>query len=124
MKGFIVDSGYELIEDQTIIRLFGRLENKQSFVALKKIDPYFYIKEKDLKKTGELIKKFTIEKTDKKDFSGEKVIKIKNKSHLEINKLSQAIHKLNINTYEADVKPVQRFLIDNDILGTIEIEGE
>ena len=50
MKAFIVYSTYATIENQNHIELFGRLENGQSFLAMVKFNPYFYIKEKDRKK--------------------------------------------------------------------------
>jgi len=124
MKGFIVYPDYTIIDDQTYVRLFGRLENGQSFVTLNKLDPYFFIGETDLKKVSLLVKKYKVEKTQFTNFAGKKVVKISSNLHIELNKLSQAIHKKEIDTYESDIKPHFRFLIDNKILGTLNIEGE
>ena len=123
MKGYIIYPTYETINDETIIQLHGRLENGQSFVTLNKLKPYFYIKESDLKKVEKLLSKYEIEKTNLTNFKEEKVIKISAKNQSELNKLHQAIHK-KVDTYEADLKPHRRFLIDHDILGTIKIEGD
>ncbi len=123
MKGYIIYPTYITINNETIIQLYGRLENNRSFVTLSKIKPYFYIKEEDLRKIDKLLTKYQIEKTDYTNFNKEKVIKISANTQAEINKLHQVIHK-KINTYEADIKPHYRFLIDNNILGAIEIEGD
>ncbi|MEK6844384.1 MAG: DNA polymerase II [Nanoarchaeota archaeon] len=123
MKGFIVYSTYDVIDNKTIVQIYGRLENGQSFVALNKIMPYFYIKEKDLEKIKKLTSKYEVEKTNLANFEGEKVTKISADTQAEINKLHQAIHK-DVTTYEADIKPHMRFLIDNNILGAIEIKGD
>jgi len=123
MKGFIVYQNYETINNETIIQLYGKLENGQSFVTLNKIRPSFYIKEKDLKKIEKYLKKYEIEKTNFTNFESEKVIKISSQTQSEIKKLHDALHK-KIDTYEADIKPPIKFLIDNNILDSIKIEGD
>ncbi len=123
MKGFVTYSTYDEIDGQTIIQLFGRLENNQTFAALKKFNHYFYITEKDAKKLDKYLGKYKIEKTELKNFDGENVVKISSSSHRELNKLHHAIHHKTA-TYEADIKPHMRFLIDHNILGGINIEGE
>lgn len=123
MKGFIVYPNYETINNETIIQLYGKLENSQSFVTLNKIKPYLYIKEKDLEKVEKYLKKYEIEKTNLTNFEGDKVVKISSATQSEIIKLHDALHK-KTDTYEADIKPPIRFIIDNNILGSIEIEGD
>ncbi len=124
MKAFIVYADYDLIENQTTIKLFGRLENGQSFVSLNALNPYFYIKTSELKKVDKYLKKFTVESTNFTNFQGEKVSKISSNNHTELNKLHQAIHKHLTETYEADIKPQYRFIIDNNLLGSIDISGD
>ena len=123
MNGFIIYSTYLTENNETTIQLYGKLENGQSFVTLNKIEPYFFIKEKDEKKVKKYLSKYKVEKTALQNFNEEKVIKISAKTQPEISKLFQAIHK-KVQTYEADIKPHYRFLIDNNLLGTIKISGE
>ncbi len=122
MKAYIVYPTYETINEETLIQLYGKLENGESFVAQKKLEPYFFIKESDLKKVKPLLTKYKFEETNLTNFKNEKVIKITAKTQPELSKLYQAIHKLE--TYEADIKPHLRYLIDNNILGIINIEGD
>jgi len=127
MKGFIVYPNYVNIDNQTYIQLFGRLENNESFVAVIKFNPYFYIKEADLKKAKEKIEecKCKVEKTKMKTFSGEEVIKVISENFTTISKLSKDLNdNLGIKTYEADIKPHIRYLIDNNVYGSIEINGD
>lgn len=121
MKAFVVYSTYEISEDKTEVQLFGRLENGKSFVAVIPFTPYFFIEEASLKKSKSLLKKFKTEKTSMTNFKGKNVIRISSPSQQNLVKLTTALHKKKINTYEADIKPDTRFLIDNDILGVIEI---
>src|SRR3989338_8079470 len=77
MKGFIVYPDYTIINDQTYVQLFGRLENGQSFVALNKLEPYFFVEEADLKKLLLLLKKYKVEKTNLTNFKGNENVKIR-----------------------------------------------
>ena len=122
MKGFIVYSTYEIIDERTTVQLFGRLENGQSFVTINSLNPYFFVKESNLKNIEKYLSKYKVEKTELKNFHGDRVVKISAENHRELNKLIQSIHK--IDKYESDIKPHTRFLIDNDILSTLEIEGD
>ncbi|PIN93248.1 hypothetical protein COU54_03760 [Candidatus Pacearchaeota archaeon CG10_big_fil_rev_8_21_14_0_10_31_24] len=123
MKAQVVYTTYDLQDEKTIVQIFGRLENKQSFIAICHLKPYFFIIEKDHSKIKKLLNNFEVEKTNLKTFSGENVIKISSENHIILNKLSSEIHKLEINNYEADIKPNLRFMIDNDLLNNLNIEG-
>ena len=123
MKGFIVYSDYAVIDNNTIVELYGRLENGHSFVALAKIKPYFFIEENDLKRVSKYLSKYKVEKTSLTTFKGKKVVKILSNIQTDLNKLNKTIHS-KTSTYEADIKPNYRFMYDNDLLGTINIEGE
>ena len=124
MKGHIVYADYDIIENSTHVLLYGRLENQQSFVTIHEISPYFFVETSKIKKLSKLLKKFKVEKTELKSFDGHPVSRISSNLHIDLNKLSHAIHKSSVSTYEADIKPHIRFLIDNNIFTSIEIEGE
>ncbi len=123
MKGYIIYATYDNIDDKTFVHLFGRLENKQSFAAINRIKPYFFIKQKDEKKVSSLLEKYKVEKTELKNFSGESVIKISFGTQTSLNECFKALHK-KCETYEADIKPHYRFIIDNNLLGSVEIDGD
>jgi len=76
MKGFLVYSTYDLIEEKTIVKLFGRLENGQSFASVHDLEAYFFIRKSDLKKAQPLLKKFKFQETKLKTFQDQEVIKI------------------------------------------------
>lgn len=123
MKGQIVYATYDLLEENTVVQLFGRLENGQSFTTINKIKPYFFITKSDLKDAKKLLEKFEVEETKLKTFSGEDIIKISSENHILLNKLSSALHKDEISTYESDIKPHMRFIIDLDLYNKIDIDG-
>jgi len=120
MKAFILYPTYTTTDNKTLVQLFGRLENNQSFITQHSFKPYFFIKTKDLKKLPKLSQKFKTSPTNLTNFQGDKVSKITAPNQTELNKLNKAIHK-KVECYEADLKPHQQFLIGKDILTEIEI---
>ena len=40
------------------------------------------------------------------------------------NKITKEFHEKELETFEADIRPHTRFIIDNDLLGNIDIEGD
>ncbi len=123
MKGYIVYSTYKVIDEKPMIYLFGRLQNKESFLAKVPFKPYFYIKKSD---EEEARKHFEaeFEQTDMVNFSGEKLTRVIGDKPQDIPTIRKVFEQENITTYEADIRFVQRYFMDNDILGTIDIEGE
>jgi len=124
IRGFIVDSDYTNLDGHTYVQLFGRLENGQSFAVLNKFNPYFFILEKDRNKIKKIDGDFKIEDSKLTNFSGEKVCKIVFSNQEELNKFSKELHEEEISTFEADIRPHIRFVIDNNLKSGIEIDGE
>jgi len=119
MKAFIIYATNEIIDNQTVIQLFGRLENGQSFATINKFKPYFFVKKKDSKK---LKVKQIPEETKLKNFKGEEVVRFSFDNKTDLNNAYKKYRK-EIEIYEADLKPHYKFIIDNDLLGSINIEG-
>ena len=120
MKGFITYTTYRMINDKPYICLFGRLENNQSFLTINKFQPYFYVRTKDSKK----LKNVKLEKTNLKNFNDEPVTKVLVDEPAEVQKVRKTLSEKKIDYYETDLKPATRFLIDNNIKSTIDIDGE
>ncbi len=126
VNGFIVYPAYDESNGVTQVKLYGRLENGESFVTINEIEPYFFVSELYSKRIEKLCASYeaVIEKTKLTDFAEASVIKIICKSQANMNKLVKEVHEEKIDTFEADIKPQYRFIIDNNLLGKIEIEGE
>lgn len=122
LNGFIIYPTYETIDEKTLIMLYGKLENGNSFVTISDFKPYFYITTKDVKKAKKYLKKAEIENTKLTNFSMEKVSKVSFNTQPELLKAHDKIRK-QIDTFEADIRPHYRFLMDNNLLGTLSIEG-
>lgn len=123
MKGFIVYETYRIVDDLTKVYLFGRLENGESFLSIHDFRPYFYIKKSDLPKAIEL-DTFTLEEGKMKDFHEHEVAKVIFNTPRQIPDARRKFENSGIVCYEADIRFVMRFLMDNKILGSLSLEGE
>ena len=123
MKGFLIYPSYEVIDNKSYVILFGRLENNQSFLSINECKPFFYIKKADLKDALSL-QDFDHENNHFKNFSSEEVIKVILDIPAEVPKLRKKFEENGIECYEADVRFEYRFLIDNNIQGGLDIDGD
>lgn len=124
MKAYIVNISSFTEEEKTFIRIFGKLENGKSFATIVPFIPYFYIRESDISSLKNILDNATVEKTNLKNKSEERVLKISHQNKTELTKIIKIAHQKNMNTYEADLSPTIRYIIDNDLYNSIEISGE
>lgn len=125
MKGFIVYPTYRIIDGKAFVHLFGRLENNESFVAIFERKAYFYIKESDREKAEKLVPINIDEKTEGfVNFDNEAVIKLLFDSPKDVPDARKLLQDKGIKCYEADILFAYRFLIDNNLKGSVEIDGK
>ncbi len=128
MKGFIIDPTYRIKDNKAYLYFYGRLENGESFLTINETRPYFFITKADQKKAEELIKKeklnISVENCQMKDFQERPVVKILVDVPPTVPKLRKAFEDNGIQCYEADIRFVYRTIIDKELLGSIEVEGE
>jgi len=123
MKGYIVDATYRILGNRPRVLLFGRSDKGEAFLTINTSIPYFFIKEKDLKKAQKKTS-FEYKKTKLKNFKDQKVVKIITDIPKGVPELRKEFEEEDIETYEADIPFARRFLIDNKINSLIEIDGD
>ncbi|MHC1604856.1 MAG: DNA polymerase II [Candidatus Methanofastidiosia archaeon] len=123
MLGFIIYPTYVIKDGKPQIVLYGRLSNGESFKVLKEFEPYFFIKQEDVKTAQKLIN-YKIEKTNYHDFDGNSLAKVTTNIPSDVKKARDSLEQTGIACYEADIKFAYRFLIDNDIKGYVDIDGQ
>ncbi|NQU98047.1 DNA polymerase II [Candidatus Woesearchaeota archaeon] len=123
MKGYVVYPTYRIVDEKAYVHLFGRLENGESFQTINYFRPYFYIKEKNLKKALKTVN-FEYEKTTLKNFGGKKVIKVILDVPRKVPELRKKLEDKEIECFEADIRFAYRFMMDKDFKGTLEINGD
>ena len=125
VKGFIVNTDYVVEDEQAYVHLYGRLENDESFLVIKSFNPYFFIQTADKDNAKELIEfSADFEKTDMTNFDNEKVTKVILTNPKDVPKARSALSDNDIKSYEADVRFTMRYLMDNDIKLTVDINGQ
>ncbi len=122
MQGYIVYPSYETIDNESIIELFGRLEDGESFVTLNKVEPYFFIRKKDKNMLPSFPAPIKLEETKLKNFRNEGVLKVSFKNRTNFNLNYKKAHT-KIPVYETDLRPQYNLLMEKNIFGTINIEG-
>lgn len=123
MKGLIIHPTYRTDSGESFVHLYGRLENGESFLTINRFRPYFYIKKSDLNKALD-VKPLEFVETSMKTFSGESVVKIFTEYPKDVGQLRRMLHKRDIECYEADIRFAYRFLIDKNIRGFVDIQGD
>ncbi len=125
MRGFIVDETYRVENNKAYVYLFGRLENGESFCTIQHFKPYFSIKKDDAERAKKLPSTipFKIEDTSWKTMQENPVVKVVMDIPKDIPSMRKLFEENGITCYEADIRFTQRYLIDNNILRTIDIEG-
>lgn len=126
MRGYIVDETYRFEGGKAAVYLFGRLENGESFLTISRFDPYFCIREDDLAEAEKVSSsiRFRTEQTALKSMQDDRVVKIILDVPKDVPELRKIFENKKIQCFEADIRFTQRFLLDKDILRSVEIEGE
>ncbi len=123
MKGFIISHTYKIINEKSYVLLYGRLENDQSFLAIKEFRPFFFIETKDIKKARQ-VGDFDEEETKLKNFDGKEMSKVILDLPKEVPNLRHSLEEAGIKTYESDIRFSTRFLIENNIQGSLDVDGD
>lgn len=126
---FVVSSNYEVNEqlENPIIKLFGRLDNGESFIAITSHKPYFFIKKSSSDKALKILERqkpnthITKKHEGFKNFQGEELATLYLNNPKLVPELRQILHDNDIQTYEADIRFVERFKIDNNIKSLVKI---
>ncbi|MFT4282930.1 MAG: DNA polymerase II [Candidatus Woesearchaeota archaeon] len=122
MKGFILYPTYRIEEGKAFVYLFGRLEDGRSFCTKNFFKPYFFIKKKDFSKAKNLAS-FDFEETSFKSVKNDDVVKIVLDIPKEVPDIRKLFEDHGIDCFEADIRFAYRFMIDNGLKGSVNIEG-
>jgi DNA polymerase II len=123
VKGFVVYPTYQIENGKAKIHLFGRLENGESFLTISSFRPYFFILKKDLDRASK-IHRLDHEDVSLVDYDGEPVVKLVTDIPKDVPTIREHFEDQGIKTFEADIRFAYRFMMDNGIKGSVNIEGE
>ncbi|HTK97110.1 MAG TPA: 3'-5' exonuclease, partial [Pseudomonadales bacterium] len=123
-RGFILQASYRITSGVAVVHLYGRLESGETFLVRDHQQrPHFYVAAADAAKARTLISNELVP-TEQRTFSGAQVCRIDAAAPADVPGVRDRLHADGIDTYEADVRYAVSFLIERDIKGGCEIEGE
>ncbi len=122
IRGFILYPSYKVIDGKSYVFLYGKLENNESFLVMNYYEPYFFIKTKDVKKVKE--RDFRIENSSLKNFKDEKLSRVILETPKDVPSLRKNFEREGIECYEADIKFAYRYMMDKELMISVEIDGD
>jgi DNA polymerase-2 len=127
-RGFIVHASERTVGGRTEIDLFGRLETGETFAVVeRRRKPHFHVRETDLAAARDVLANYTMDYSlasdDRRTMDGERAVRVELASTGSAQRLRDAVHRVGVRTYEADVKPSTQLLMDARIHGALAIDG-
>jgi DNA polymerase II len=128
-RGFVLQASYRVASRSNggrvpVVHLYGRLESGEAFLVRDdRQTPHFYVRAQDLERAGPLIGP-RARAADRRTFEGNAASRVDTEVPSDVPPLRDKLHAAGIETYEADVRFASRYLIERDIKGGCEIEGE
>ncbi|MGH8662671.1 MAG: 3'-5' exonuclease, partial [Burkholderiales bacterium] len=128
-RGVILQATYRVAASRAgarspIVHLYGRFEDGSTFVVRDdRWRPCFYIRAADAERARSLGVPAP-RSSERRSFDGAAVGQIEVAVPSDVPPLRERLHQAGIDTFEADVRFAQRYLIERGIKGGCEIEGE
>ncbi len=123
-RGLILQASYRIHGGVPVVHLYGRLESGATFLVRDhRQRPHFYIGAADSERAHTIAGVEPIP-TDQRNFAGAPVSRIDTVVPGDVPSIRDRLHAAGIDTYEADVRFATRLLIDRDIKGGCEIDGD
>lgn len=129
MKGVLTSIAYKRTSKKTLVHLFVRGEDKKRWKYTFQGLPYFYIREADLPMlnllSNNLQSKYTLDPDNSGyiGYDGETIRRIYIPTPPDCPPIRDELHDMGVQTYEADVPYVNRWLIDEGIKLGLEIDN-
>jgi DNA polymerase-2 len=128
LRGFITQASYRVERDAAgrkvpVVHLYGRAEDGTSFLVRDhRQRPHFYIRARDAERAATMGAQ--VLPTEWRAFGGQPASRVERELPGDVPSLRDALHAAGIDTFEADVRFANRYLIDRHIKASCVIEGE
>lgn len=122
-RGFVLHTNMSLEAGKPMMWLYARAEDGSTFaVRDSRFRPYFFVKATD---AAAVIGRPSVQlvNTTLRTMQGEPVVRVESTRGQLLRQLEADLAKRGIVSFEADLKPANRYLIDRGIRGGIEVKG-
>lgn len=110
IEGFILSGRSFDSDDHLLIKLYGQSDAGSFLVTINQFKNYFFVE-----------RKYT---TSMKNLDGTWVEKIECKNQQELKARKKEFEGSGLRTFEADIRPLERYLMDHGLFAEVRIEGE
>lgn len=110
IEGFILSGFSKDVNDHLILKLYGQSDAGSFLVTINHFKNYFYVQ-----------RSYT---TSNKNLDGSWVEKIECSTQAELRARKKEFEDGGLKTFEADIRPLERYLMDHDIYAQVSISGE
>jgi DNA polymerase-2 len=124
-RGFILQPTYRIAHGRPVVHLYGMLEGGGSFLVRDTRQvPRFWIRRADVERARSCGATGVHEEPDRRTMDGEPVARVEVAAPADAPPLRDALQARGIDCFEADVRFAYRGLIDRNIRGAVEIDGQ
>lgn len=129
LRGFILQASYRVVTSDggrrvPVVHLYGRLEHGGAFLVRDdRQRPHFYVRAADIGR-DETLRTRGRPSADRRTFDDAPACRVEVEIPADVPPLRDRLHREGIETFEADVRFAVRYLIERDIKGGCEIEGD
>jgi DNA polymerase-2 len=128
-RGYILHATERTRAGRTELNLVGRLESGETFAVVgSRVRPFFYLRAADLAQAEAVAagsgQDVTFVPSDRTTMDGAEIVRLETPATAAGQRVRDALHRVGIRTYEADMKLSSQVLMDLRIHGAAEIEGE
>jgi len=124
--GFLLDIFHQLQAGRTVVFGIGKLETGETFGFVDDREPpRFFVRASDSVRAETFSQKLQIasEACALSTMDGESVVQFTAGQVSRLRDLETSLRDASIRTYEADLNPALRYLMDRDLLGSLEVRG-
>lgn len=123
-RGFFLTSTYRSFDDRTEVRLHAVMEHGERVLILDdRAKPYMFVRERDFSEAVRVTGARIIP-TNLETFDDELVARMEAPNPERLGELRDKLLRAGIEPLESDVRFVQRWLVDQGIFGSFELEGK
>jgi hypothetical protein len=126
LRGYLLDVFQRQVGQRSMLCAIGLLENGQTFGILDDQDiPGFYVRDQDLPLVKMSIGATAVEIVECgwQTMDGETVLRLQGLQRV-LNQLEKSLRQAGVRTYEADLNPATRFMLDRGIGRTVQLGGD
>jgi DNA polymerase-2 len=122
-RAFVFQATYRVQAERPVVMLHGRLESGATFLVRdRRQRPSFWIRAADRERAAALGARAAPD--ERRTFDGAEAARVEVGVPQDAPPLRDRLHTAGVDTFEADVRFAQRYLIDRGVRGTCRIEGE